>query len=203
MSDSLQPHRLYVIHQAPLSMGFPRQEHWSGLPFPLPGDLPDPGIRPTSPVVASGFSTTEPPGKRQLGTYKDPYHYQQNEQKNHESEFSLWAGYFPTAPLDPFPLFSALWVGDTGGWSPHTKSPGPSCFLASCWVGQGRHWLDPRPGEGKAGLFPLVSALRFCTPLYPHILSAALFSGSSSKSASETQFFFPLCSFGMGVDRSE
>lgn len=109
--------------------------------------------------------------------------------KNHESEFSLWARYFPTAPLDPFPLFSALWIGDTGAWSPHTKSPGPSFFLASCWVGQGRHWLDPRPGEGKAGLFPLVSALRFCTPWYPHILSAALFSGSSSKSASETQFF--------------
>ena len=35
--------------QAPLSMGFPRQEHWSGLPFPSAGDLPDPGIEPTSP----------------------------------------------------------------------------------------------------------------------------------------------------------
>ena len=37
-----------VAHQAPLSMGFPRQEHWSGLPFPSPGDLPDPRIEPTS-----------------------------------------------------------------------------------------------------------------------------------------------------------
>ena len=37
-----------VAHQAPLSMGFSRQEHWSGLPFPPPGDLPDPGIQPTS-----------------------------------------------------------------------------------------------------------------------------------------------------------
>ena len=36
--------------QAPLSMGFPRQEYWSGLPFPPPGDLPDPGIEPESPV---------------------------------------------------------------------------------------------------------------------------------------------------------
>ena len=34
-------------HQAPLSMGFPRQEYWSGFPFPSPGDLPDPGIKPT------------------------------------------------------------------------------------------------------------------------------------------------------------
>ena len=40
-----------VAHQAPLSMGFPRQEYWSGLPFPSPGDLPDSGIEPTSPTL--------------------------------------------------------------------------------------------------------------------------------------------------------
>ena len=39
-----------VAHQAPLSMGFSRQEYWSGLPWPPPGDLPDPGIKPTSPA---------------------------------------------------------------------------------------------------------------------------------------------------------
>ena len=49
--------------QAPLSTGFPRQEYWSGLPFPSPGDLSDPGTEPTSPVLAGGFFTTEPPGK--------------------------------------------------------------------------------------------------------------------------------------------
>ena len=49
--------------QAPLSMGFPRQEYWSGLPFPSLGDLPDPGIKPTSPVLTGGFFTTESPGK--------------------------------------------------------------------------------------------------------------------------------------------
>ena len=47
-----------VAHQAPLSMGFPRQEYWSGMPFPSPGDLPNPGIKPTSPALASGFFTT-------------------------------------------------------------------------------------------------------------------------------------------------
>ena len=52
-----------AAHQAPLPMGFPRQEHWSGLPFPSPGDLPDPGIQPGSPASAGGFFTTEPPGK--------------------------------------------------------------------------------------------------------------------------------------------
>ena len=39
-----------VVHQAPLSMGFSRQEYWNGWPFPSPGDLPDPGIEPTSAV---------------------------------------------------------------------------------------------------------------------------------------------------------
>ena len=41
----------YVAHQAPLSMGFSRQEYWSELPFPSPGDLPDPGIKPRSPAL--------------------------------------------------------------------------------------------------------------------------------------------------------
>ena len=49
--------------QAPLSMGFPRQEYWSGFPFPSPGDLPDPGIELTSSAMAGGFFTLEPPGK--------------------------------------------------------------------------------------------------------------------------------------------
>ena len=50
----------------PLSMGFPRQEYWSVLPFPSPGDPPDPGIKPTSPALAGGFFITEPPGKPQI-----------------------------------------------------------------------------------------------------------------------------------------
>ena len=46
-----------AAHQAPLSMGFPRQEYWSGLPFPSPGDLPNPGIEPTFPALAKHNST--------------------------------------------------------------------------------------------------------------------------------------------------
>ena len=52
-----------VAHQAPLSMGFSRQEYWSGLPFPSPGDLPNSGVKPMSPALAGGFFTTVPPGK--------------------------------------------------------------------------------------------------------------------------------------------
>ena len=55
-----------VPRQAPLSMGFPRQEYWSGLPFPSPRYLPDPGIEPASPALAGRFFTTEPPGKPNL-----------------------------------------------------------------------------------------------------------------------------------------
>ena len=51
-----------VAHQAPLSMGFARQEHWSGLPFPSPGDLPDPAIKAVSPALAGRFFTPGPPG---------------------------------------------------------------------------------------------------------------------------------------------
>ena len=69
-----------VAYQAPLSMGFSRQEYWSGLPFPFPEDLPDPGIQPTSPTLQADALPSEPPGKPQtmLNSYykshcfKDP-----------------------------------------------------------------------------------------------------------------------------------
>ena len=57
---------------APLSMGFSRQEYWSGLPFPSPGGLPNPGIKlesPGSPALAGGFFTTVPPGKACIWRY--------------------------------------------------------------------------------------------------------------------------------------
>ena len=52
-----------VARQAPLSVGFPRQGYWSGLPFPPPGDLPKPGIKLVSPAMTGIFFTTDPPGK--------------------------------------------------------------------------------------------------------------------------------------------
>ena len=52
-----------VACQAPLSMGFSRQEYWSGLPLPSPGDFPDPGVEPRSPALVGELFTTEPPAK--------------------------------------------------------------------------------------------------------------------------------------------
>ena len=51
------------IQQAPLFMGFSRQEYWSGLLFPSPGNFSDSGVEPASPALAGGFFTAEPPGK--------------------------------------------------------------------------------------------------------------------------------------------
>ena len=65
MSDSFATPRI-VAHQVPLSVGSPSQEYWSGLPFPSPRDLPDPGIEPEILALAAQFFfffTTEPPGK--------------------------------------------------------------------------------------------------------------------------------------------
>ena len=63
VSDSCDP--IDCTHQAPLSMGFSRQEYWSGLPFPSPGDLPHPGIEPRSPVLHADSLPTELWGKPQ------------------------------------------------------------------------------------------------------------------------------------------
>ena len=65
MSNSVTPWT--VGHQGPLSMGFPRQEYWSELLFPSPGDLPDSGVEPRSPALQSDSLLSEPPGKPRIG----------------------------------------------------------------------------------------------------------------------------------------
>ena len=66
MSDSFATPRT-VAHGAPLSLGFPRQEYWSGLPLPSLGDLPNQGTEPESPALqVNFFFTTEPPEKESV-----------------------------------------------------------------------------------------------------------------------------------------
>ena len=69
----------------PLSMGFPKQEYWSGLPFPAPGDLPHPGIKPTSSALADRFFTTEPPGGYWVANLTTPT-------KRPEAYWNSWHG---------------------------------------------------------------------------------------------------------------
>ena len=73
-----------VAHQAPLSLGFPRQEYWSGLSFPSPGDLSDPGTEPVSPALVGGFLATEPRGKPAYIRRDNLFH------PAHDSEFFLY-----------------------------------------------------------------------------------------------------------------
>ena len=75
---SLSPVRLFstpwtVAYQAPLSIEFSRQEYWSGLPFPSPGDLPDPGIKPRSPALQADTLPSEPlkETEKDLDKWKD------------------------------------------------------------------------------------------------------------------------------------
>jgi len=56
-----------VAYQTPQSMEFSRQEYWSGLPFPSPGDFPNPGIEPCSPELQADALLSEPPGKPSIG----------------------------------------------------------------------------------------------------------------------------------------
>ena len=60
-----------VTYQAPQPTEFSRQEYWSGLPFPSPGDLPDPGIEPGSPTLQADALASEPPGKGRLKSGRD------------------------------------------------------------------------------------------------------------------------------------
>ena len=65
LSNSVTPWT--AARHPPLSMGFSRQEYWSGLPFPTPGNLPHPGIESEASALASKFSIIEPPGKSPCG----------------------------------------------------------------------------------------------------------------------------------------
>jgi len=67
MSDFVTPGT--AAHQAPLSLGFLRQEHWIGLPFSSPGDLLNPGIEPSSLALQADSLPSEPPGKPRLSAY--------------------------------------------------------------------------------------------------------------------------------------
>ena len=89
-----------VAPQAPPSMGFFRQEHWSGLPFPSPGDLPNPGIETRSPVLQADALTSEPPGKSTILQFKKIETVQAN-MKGKYREFSSKA----SAPEPKRPIF--------------------------------------------------------------------------------------------------
>ena len=124
--------------QAPLSIEFSRQEHWSGLPFLPPGDLPDPGIEhtwPASPALADGFFTTEPPRKPDVEVVGEEFSKCQREEEG-ERQRRRWKDsserkgtrqHRPVKTRDRTQGDHGC-LGD-GGWD---KDSVPSHFLALC-----------------------------------------------------------------------
>ena len=123
VSHSVTPRT--TARQAPRSIAFPRLEYWSESPFPSPGDLPDPGIEPTSPAWQAD-SSPQPPGKIQKPCYK----------REGEKKGNPWASYNPSQGLSSVD-------GRVGGEAPSLEKepccvPGPHQFLLNasseaCW----------------------------------------------------------------------
>ena len=91
-----------VARQAPLSVGFSRPGYWSGLPFPPPGDLPNPGIKPTSSALARGIFTTEPLRKPSVCVKWINMRYQYTQHSNiqkNSSKLLLFPSCYPTIPF--------------------------------------------------------------------------------------------------------
>ena len=137
-----------VPHQAPPSMGFSRQEYWSGLPCSPPGDLPDPGIEPLSllsPALAGGFLTASTLWEALLAQLGGIYlHF-----KGHcwRTE-SLW---------DKGPVFQALLLPETRVTGPHLLLPqyllhsvahSHVLEIVTCWILSSSYSITTKPGNG-------------------------------------------------------
>ena len=110
-----------IAHQAPLSLGFSRQEYWNGLPCPPPGDLPDPGMEP---ALVGRFFTTSPPGKAQW-----------------EGLLLLFSGSIVSDSLRPYGLqYSHTSLSSTIYWS---------LFRLLHWVNDARSCLQAQEPQGK------------------------------------------------------
>ena len=125
-----------VAHQAPLSMGFSRQEYWSGVPCPPPEDLPNPGIKPWSPALQVSSLPSEPPGKPSW--YSNPGGLVSGSKRG---------SYFPkTAVAAP----SAFTNTRRRGWRPG-QSKGAKVSGAQHWEGRERHVSSGAESEADSG----------------------------------------------------
>ena len=117
-----------VAYQASPSMGFSRQEYWSGLPFPSPGDLPDPGTEPGSPALEADALTSEPPGKPK---YRDTFILL----------ISTHTGYFQAIPecLSGKESSWEMWTQSLGWKDPPEKEMAMHCSILA--------WKIPRTEE--------------------------------------------------------
>ena len=120
-----------ATHQAPLSTEFSRQEYWSGLPFPSPGDLPNPGIEPESPTLQADSLPPEPQGK--LSVVINNFHFMATwcEELTHLRRPWCWE------------RLRAGGEGDNRGWDGWMVSPTQWTWV---WINSGSWWWTGRPG---------------------------------------------------------
>ena len=125
-----------------LSLEFSQQGYYSGLPFPTPGNLPNPGIEPVSPALAGGFFTTEPPGKPRLSnlpSIRRGWRWVSSlDLPGTQSPASKQGIQSPGAP----PALSFVSTLCTHILSPHLLMPSVSCFPHLTWSTQGRETLS-------------------------------------------------------------
>ena len=98
-------------------MEFSRQEYWSGLPFPSPGDLPNPGIEPGFPALQADFLLSEPPGKPLQNTLESPQYWHENEEDgifsvlNHSHTYNMLDTVLENAQINKlWSLLSRHWL---------------------------------------------------------------------------------------------
>ena len=165
-----------VAHQALLSMGFPRQEYWSGAPFPSPGDLPGPGFEPPFPALTGGFFTTDLPGKPTFlsssSLVNPPNHRILLIPQTHPTCHCPRAGFFRCCSLS---FCHTLWVNlpehgrDTRWVDWHHGGEGSASVLYQRWLApspSGLNWTHHR--GTKWPLLPFVHL----THLSPVIISS-------------------------------
>ena len=132
-----------VAHEAPLSMGFPRQEYWSGLPFPSPGDLPDPGMEPTSPVAPALQANSLPLGPLESSLHRLSHLILIRKEKLLLSLFYRWGNWGSGNWSNSHKVTGLLvQIQDQETVGPYPpKSSSLPFHLSVYWVSKpGRHW---------------------------------------------------------------
>ena len=133
-----------VAYQAPQSMEFSRQEYWSGLPFPSPGDLPNPGIEPGSPALQADALPSEPPGKPQaLGIWKEGGERAARRAPRATAPMSTSTASLPAAARGPRRCWPVTLGGPALRWS--TAAPGGPHRRQTTTPTSPRNGADPSP----------------------------------------------------------
>ena len=156
-----------VVYQAPPSTRFSRQEYWSGLPFPSPGHLPNPGIKPGSPALQADALMSEPPGKPLVDITSLNLHIRMHIARAFKKRVQIHQplGCKPSSP-QASPC-EALWATEKGKFpvkanGREENSSMQSKEFISLWLNKrvlwGRVWIGVWPSQDPQHMWPLLRA---------------------------------------------